>query len=269
MSLTLSERVKNYENSTDFKLLSRLPIFIRLSLRSFNRVSKKIEKPYDKNFSDLLSKTLLSTISEIDNSVLGFYYYDTFNIVIKNDPLKDDSNWLGNSIQKITSVTSSLMTYNFYKLFNELDNKLEITGPVIFDCSVFPLPSIDEVFNSLIDSQSSCIVNCINLLSYDFYSKKYGKNEASSFLEKKNTSDRILLLKDDFNFDINTECDSEFLYGIVLYKVPYIYTSSTGSIRKNKWIIDKKTSKFKDDKNSILNILHSGYDVFRIGRDIS
>ena len=266
--MTLSERIELYENSTNFNLLNKLPLFIKISLRSFNRVSKKLEKPYCKEMADLMSKTLLGTISEIDNSVFGYYYFDSFNIIIKNDNIKDDSSWLGNNVQKISSVSASLATYNFYRNLKDYYDNLDIIGPVIFDCTVFPLPNMDESLNALISSQNNCTVNAINLLSYDFYYKKYGKQEASAFLDKKNTSDRILLLKEDFNFDIKKDCNSEFLYGIIAYKVPYIYSSNGNNLRKNKWIIDKNTSKFNDDKGFILNILSSGHDVFRIGRDI-
>lgn len=268
MNLSLSDRIDLYKDSTKYILLNKLPVCIQMSIRSFNRVSKKLDKPYDSLLADLMSKTLLSTISEIDNSVFGYYYYDTLTIIIKNDHNKDDSAWLSNDVQKMASVSSSLATYNFHKLLNEYPIKLDITGSVLFDSLVYALPSAEETLNSLIDSQNKCIINTINLLSYDFYAKKIGKNAAASFLEKKNTSDRILLLKEEFNFDIKTDCKSEVLYGIAAYKIPYIYNNESVNVRKNKWILDKNLFKFSDDKNYILNILNSGHDVFRLNRDL-
>lgn len=269
MNLSLSERIKSYESASEVRLLGKLPIFIRLNIRSYNRVSKKLDKPHSYPMSDLLSQTLLGTISDIDNSVFGYSFYDEINIVIKNDGIKDDSTWLSNDLQKMASVASSLATYNFYKTYAEMENKPEIAGQVIFGACVFAVPNVDEAMGALIDSQNNCIINAINLLSYDFYAAKYGKSEASAFLEKKNVSDRILLLKEEFGFDLKADCKPEFLYGTTAYKVPHMYASTGGSVRKNKWLVDKNTTKFADDKNLILNILHSGHDVFRIGRDIS
>lgn len=261
---SFSDKIKTYEAAYDQKIIGGIPIVIRVDARSFERITRKLARPFDPFITDILNNTMLDTIIDIDGAVFGYQYNDEINFIINSS----SQAWLKNSVQKMAAITASKVSINFLKnvLYHETPPTLE--DDVVFDATVFALPNITEVINYLILKQNDCKRNAILKSSLYELRKIYGKEEAEKILNGKKSKEKIELLSTECEVDFYTYYPSSFINGVAAYKVPHLIKSDdVNPIVKNRWMLDPDLSVFSEDINFIYNILESGHDIFREERD--
>ena len=266
MTELLSERQKAYEDVYDHRIIKRLPLIIRLDGRGFSRLTKRLPRPYCSKMLDLMANTMLNTAMEVEGAIFAYQQSDEITIVLRNDKSYDSEPWFQNRIQKIVSITASLATMFFIKNFSSMDNPPDINNNAIFDCRVFAVPSLQEAANNLIFRQQDCIRNAITSAAQAELGKQFGKKTALKLLHNKNSKDRLDLLLTKCSIDFDKHYPSAFRMGVGAYKIPTLIKDSENM--RSKWTLDKNVPSFITDKNFILNILHSGVDVFRAERDL-
>src|ERR1700710_1393213 len=138
-----------YENASDFQLLPKVPVIIKVGGRGFKTLTKSLNRPFDEKLINVFKNTLLNTIQNIDGAVFGFQYSDSFLFVLRNDRSYEDIPWYQNKIQEISGIVSSMVTINFFKNLIREDDLNELDGDAIFRSKVFLLPSVNEVTNYL------------------------------------------------------------------------------------------------------------------------
>lgn len=116
---SLSDRMKEYENIPNTRLIKRMPIMVRLDGRAFHTFTKKMDRPFDFYFMDLMNittKYLKDNIPdcriayvESDEITLALFPYKTFT----TEPMFDAR------VQKLCSVLASTATWIFNKTLNE------------------------------------------------------------------------------------------------------------------------------------------------------
>lgn len=131
---TLADRMKTYEKVSDYQLMTRCPVIVRLDGKNFSKATRLLEKP-NYVFSTLMGHTLLATIKDIGDAVFGYVNSDEITLLLKNDYNNTSQPWFNNRIQKITSIAAAMATYHFNSL-KEKDNDLKLKGMTIFDCRV-------------------------------------------------------------------------------------------------------------------------------------
>ena len=67
LASTLSERMKEYENVTQLKLIKKQPVIIRLDGRNFKSFTKGVDKPFDKDLSNIMQYVCLKLKENMDN----------------------------------------------------------------------------------------------------------------------------------------------------------------------------------------------------------
>lgn len=255
----LATRQKLYEEAYDIKIIKRLPIMIRLDGRSFTKLTRKIDRPYDIKMMDIMANTMLLTIMEIEGALFGYQQSDEITIILRNDQTFESQPWFANRIQKMCSIAASIATLSFNKYYTSLEEKPNLIGDALFDARVFAVPSLSEVVNNLIFRQQDCIRNAITSAAQTELGKKFGRKTAYEILEKRNIHDRLLLLKTQCNIDFDNIYPTCFKRGIGAYKVP----TFINEISRNKWTLDYEIPIFAQDKNFVMNILNSGHDLYR------
>jgi len=258
-----------YEDAYDFKIISKLPVLINVSGRSFSRLTRRLDRPFCNKLINVFKNTLLQTICQLDGAVFGFQYSDQFVFVLRNDRTFDDKPWYQNKIQDINSIVSSLISVNFFKNLVLEDELNELDGDAIFKTKVFALPSLNEVVNHLILKQQFCYGDAIFRATQAEFTKIYGKLETDKLLYGKKLDEKIGLLQDSCQIDYETYYPKSYRLGVAVYKIPKIIKSSNGDFQKNKWTIDSNLPSFIEDRNFLSNIIYSGHDVFRGNRDLN
>lgn len=265
MTESFSDRQKSYEESYDLKIIGRIPIIIRTDARSFRRISRKLERPYSQILMDIMGRTMLQSISEIDGAVFGYHYSDEILFIL----MPGDQPWYQNRIQKLCSVTSSIVSINFLKyLLLEDSEKIELEDDVVFSSDVYPLPSINEAVNHLIWRQQNYMRDSVSGAALAELTKAYNKDIAIRMLHGKKTEQKMDLLLSECDIDYEEYYPKDFRLGVCAYKVPKIIRTKENEVTKNKWVLDTEIPVFVSDRDFVSNILYSGHDVFRADRDL-
>src|SRR5580704_15490057 len=108
LSTKVHNRISSYEDISDFKLLPKIPIIIRLNGKSFSNITSEIEKPFCLEFMEAMSSTLIKLSKEAEGCIFGYSFHDEILLLIRNDQTTDTNPWFDNKIQKLASVTSSM-----------------------------------------------------------------------------------------------------------------------------------------------------------------
>jgi tRNA(His) 5'-end guanylyltransferase len=258
MTDTLRLRQENYEDAYRFTITKRLPIIVRVKLRNYKRLTQRLDKPFSKEFSEVMANTMLYTIQRIQDAIFGYYYYDQVVFVLRNDRGLDYEPWNQNDIQKMASIISSLMTIGFYKSIELFGKNLNIVGEGVFSAKTFALPYLTEVINNLIWHQRGCMKRAISGYSLNELSDKLGYDTAASILQEKSFEDKKELLLQHCGIDFIDDYPATSTLGVATYKIPTMVSNKT----RNKWTISNVPD-FLEDKDFLHNLLSTGIDVFR------
>jgi tRNA(His) 5'-end guanylyltransferase len=261
MTISLTDRHKEYENSYDFKITKKLPVIIRVDGKSFSRFTKNLEKPFCTELAEVMSSTMLQTATEMQGCVFGYHQSDEITFVLRNDQSLDSEPWFDNRIQKMSSIASSLVTLNFNRNLSKYN--LNVVGDGLFDARVFPVPSIAEAVNNLIGRQKDGIRNAISQAARHELHTVLGRKTSLKLTEGKTTAQRKDLLFEHCGIDYDDYYSSSFRHGIATYKVPSIISTAKGDVQRNKWVLNYNIPNFMEDKDFLYNILVNGKDVFR------
>lgn len=267
MSASIGNRHKLYEFAYDYKIIQRIPVIIRIDGRSFHSVTKKIQKPYCPKLTDLMAHTLIETIRQLDGAVFGYQQSDEITFVLKNDKTNETEPWFSNRIQKISSITAAIATYEFNKKFWGMDDRPNLIGQTIFDARVFAVPSISEAVNNIIWRQQDCVKNAITNAAQCELGKLLGRKTTSKLLHNKNQKVREELLQEKCGINFSEHYPNSYRLGIGAYRVPLLLESSNGDIVRHKWFLDKNLPVLSIEKEFIRGILESGKDIFRADRN--
>jgi len=151
MSNKLRDRIESYQDSSDYKLLSRVPMIICINGRGFAKATELLEKPYCAKFAECILSTTLRLCTEIEGALFAYQQNDEIVLVIRNDQTPDTTPWYDNKIQKICSVTSSIATMHFNNCATTID--LNLTGEPVFISQVFVVPNVAEAINTMVYKQ--------------------------------------------------------------------------------------------------------------------
>lgn len=256
MSQTLKNRVDSYLESTDFKLLNKLPIVICLNGKSTSKITSLLDKPFCSKFSDGMLSTTMNLCSEIDGILMAYQYNDEIILIIRNDQNIDTMPWCNNKLQKICSMTSSMATCYFNNYISKLESN--IMGDLIFTAQVFPVPTISEAINIIIYKQQHSFHTSIQFACFYELLQTYNKEEIKEMLNGLSIDEKIDLLKQERNIDFN-QYPHIFRRGAACYKTPKIING----IMKNKWSINTELPIFAKDQSFLNNLFRLGSDIFR------
>lgn len=167
---------ENYENRYRYKLARRIPVIIRLDGKNFHTLTKRCEKPFDKNFSDTMKLTALCLCQDIQGAKCAYTQSDEISILVTDFDSLETEAWFDYNIQKLTSISAGLAS-SFFTINYWWDRPTYIA---VFDSRAFNLPK-EEVCNYFVWRQKDWVRNSMQMLARDYFSHKE--------LYKKNTKD--------------------------------------------------------------------------------
>lgn len=193
---SLGDRMKTYEAVSRHFLTRRMPVIIRLDGKAFHTFTKGFKKPFDIILHNSMVNTMKYLCENIQGCVLGYTQSDEITLVLVDYQNIDSCAWFDNNIQKMASVSASMATMAFNKLFKEeVDRwfsqtifsngqigteeemarwnayKTSIERGAMFDARVFNLPR-EEVINCLIWRQQDATRNSIQAAGQYHFSHK-------------------------------------------------------------------------------------------------
>lgn len=255
-TLKLKDRIDSYIESSNYKLLSRLPIIICINGRSFSKITSLLDKPYSTQLADNMLSTAVRLCMEIEGAIFAYQYNDEIVIIARNDQTQDTSPWYDGKLQRICSITSSIATQHFNNF--AASTEMNLMGDAFFTSQVFVVPNITEAINTMVYKQQSNFIISIQLACYYELLKKYDKTTIKEMLADLRIDEKIDLLNQECNVDFN-DYPMPFRRGAACYKVPKI----VDNVVKNKWVVNSDLPIFTKDQSFLSNIFKNGADIFR------
>lgn len=258
----LIERMQRYESVYDNIVTCRLPIIIKCHIRNFNKVIRKLPRPYCPELWQIIRSTMFSTVMELEGAVFGYQVHGDIYYILKS--MDDDTPGpYGSKIQKIGSVASSLTTLNFLKQYLASDDQPDIIGEAVFESLVFVLPSTTEVCNYLIAQQQQGYHYAISVAAEEEMSRVV---ENTDFLNRKSINEKKEILQTECGIIFDNKYKQYFRLGSISFKAPKI---SDQEVVRKKWILEENSPKFIEQGDFISNIIRTGQDVLVPERDLS
>jgi len=237
--LSLGDRMKKYEDVTNFRLMPRSIVILRLDGTAFHTLTKRLhlEKPYDANFSSWMTQAALTLADRMQGCKLGYTQSDEMTFVLRSDQSEDSSAWFDNRIQKITSVSSGIVSSVFNRLLcaNYVWGSDDIIPVTTFDARVHTVPDLNEALNNLIWRQQDCVKNSISSAAYYEVAKKHGKKTTRKMLDGLNQDQRQELLFKEAGINW-ADYDPNFKNGITIFKESVEVTTENGQAVRRKWV---------------------------------
>lgn len=274
MNDELGKRIKEqYENRTRYFVPRRTYTVLRLDGKAFHTYTRGLERPFDKGLSEDMDAAIIAMLPEIQGAVFAYTQSDEISILVTDFEKPTTSAWFDGNVQKMASVSASIMTAEFNKLRWSRWLKLEanlpdikinpILGPrpsAYFDCRVFTIPDRIEVMNYFRWRQQDCVRNSVSMVAQSNFSHKklhgksqsdmhemlhqIGVNWATDFSDAEKNG--RIILKEEYEVDPgkypNVELRSMDKDGNVIESVP-IPLYRTRWVSKGAWVFTKDEGK--------------------------
>lgn len=211
---SLGDRMKNYENMTNYKFDKDAIIVLRADGKTFSKWTKRMgfSKPFDGILTNYMQEVMFNSAQKMQGCVFAYTQSDEITFVLKPGEKEESEPWFGNRMQKILSIGSSIVTLEMCKKIKDRN-----MFPM-FDLRAFVVPNLSEAANAIIWRQNDCIKNSISCSCYYESAKKIGKKTARKKMHGLNQDSQEKMLKEvsDKNW---VDYESRFKYGSACYRV--------------------------------------------------
>lgn len=260
----LGNRMKAfYEEIPKTRLIRRMPVMIRIDGKAFHTFTRGFKRPFD----DVLIKTMQDTAKYLCENIQGcqlaYTQSDEISLLLIDYQRFETSAWFDYKVQKMCSISASMATMAFNKLFilnfndlmidamqtEESDEKtieylgiLEkaCTNGVMFDSRVFNIPK-EEVTNYFYWRQLDASRNSIQMVGQANFSHKELQHKSCNDIQDMLMTQKCINWNDFPTYQKRGSCVVKEKY---LDATPE--STDSQSIR-SRWIIDKDIPIFKGD----------------------
>ncbi len=262
MNDNLGDRMKeNYENRSKTYLTRRTPVIIRLDGKAWHSFTRGFKRPYDEILHNAMNQTLQYLCENIQGCKFGYTQSDEISLLLTDfDTLTTDA-WFGYSVQKMCSISASMATMVFNRIFTELvdeynetldDNSSTldefaycgallkaVNKGAMFDARCFNIPE-DEVVNAFVWRQQDATRNAIQMLGQTHFSHKELQEKSCNEIQD------MLMTQRGINFN----------------DMPTVFKRGTCCLRDEigKWIIDTECPIFTQDREYISRTMVKNYE---------
>lgn len=263
----LGERIKSqYEDRTRFFIPRRTFTILRLDGKAFHTYTRGLNKPFDDDLIEDIDSAIIALLPEIQGAVFAYTQSDEISILLTDFATPQTSAWFDGNVQKMASVSASIMTaqFNLQRLCRigcggidrPLDKGAEwiqenYTAMAYFDSRLFTIPDRIEVMNYFIWRNQDCARNSVSMLAQSLFSHKQ--------LQGKSTLTMIGMIKAHesgaYSWD---DLNQGFRFGRVIMKETYVIPNCDdghgNNAERTRWT-SNRAWKFTEDKDKLLNMI--------------
>lgn len=184
--LDIGNRMKQYENITDYFLSRRIPVIIRIDGRTFHTITRKrFGKNWSLEFVEQMIETAKIVMKDMQGCNICYSQSDEINFLLTDYKTIRTEAWFGYDVRKMISISASLASSVFSRIYGK---------NVCFDSRCFSLPQ-DEVCNYFIWRQIDATRNAVQMAGREYFSHK------QLHLKTCNDIQEMLFKEKDINFN--------------------------------------------------------------------
>ena len=271
---SLGDRMKGYENISRAYLTRRVPVIIRLDGKAFHTFTRGLDKPFDKSLMKIMQLTMHYLCSNIQGCVFGYTQSDEITLVLTDYATIKTDAWFGYNVQKMASVSSSMATMEFNRLFRKefedmvlewtpdrkdlttFENRLAMLKDkqfkACFDARCFSIP-VDEVCNCLIWRQQDATRNSIEAVGQANFSHRQLMGKSCNEIQD------MLFKEKGVNWnDFPTDCKRGSACYRVVSEEEIDDPRNPGNkitVQRKRWVVDIGIPIFSQDRQFVERFL--------------
>lgn len=234
--MDLGDRMKLYEKVSQIDLTKRMPCIIRIDGKAFHTLTRGMDKPWDMRLVDCMLDSTKHLCENVQGVKLAYWQSDEVSLLLTDYEQLTTSAWFDKNVQKMVSVSASIMTAYFNDGYTNTFYDRHVTK-VFFDSRVFILPK-EEVCNYFIWRQQDAERNSIQGLAQANFPHKQLLNLSCDKLQDK------LFLEKGISWN---NCATWQKRGACVVKEYYEKDGAT----RSKWIVDWEIPIFTKDREYI------------------
>ena len=283
----LGDNLTQYENDSRIFLPKKTPVIIRVIGKSINTLSKNLKKPFDEFIINAMQETMKFLCEHIHGCKLAYTHPYEINLLLIDYDKANTTACFNNDLQKLVSVTASMATMKFNKVFSKsVDDfcKEKLQGPepwknledcdrkyinnllqaaskgAFFESKAFALPQ-DEVNNYFTSRQTEFSFKSIMIVAQAHFKHEYIQNKTSIELQHMLYNKKCINYSD---FPVHLKrgscCIRERYFtphekGEDTYINPITGNPEPG-MWKSRWIIEKETPIFSRNPEYINDFVY-------------
>lgn len=170
MNDTLGDRIKRYESASNYKLLPRSPLFIRIDGKAFHTFTRGLKKPYSQVLIDCMVHAAKETAKQMSGFKLGYIQSDEATFMLTDTDTLTTQGWFGYELNKVVSISSSLFTAYFNDFWQTQQEEIN-KGPklALFGSRSFTVP-VEDAPNVFIWRQRDWERNSVQMYARAYFS---------------------------------------------------------------------------------------------------
>lgn len=233
MNDSLGDRMKRYEAVNKHTLIPRMYTIIRLDGKAFHTYTRDFPKPFSVSLTNAMNKAAIALCKEIQGTKCAYVQSDEISLIMTDFDSYETQPWVGNVIQKITSLSASIATASFNAhIYESTGNTNYQEKMAFFDSRVFQVPTKIETINYLIWRQKDAIRNSVSMVAQSHFSPKQ--------LHKKSNIDKLNMIRDEAGDNWNN-----YPVGNRLGRFITKETYESNNQERSRWAIIEDTPEFK------------------------
>lgn len=267
----LGNRMKTfYEEIPKTRLMRRTPVIIRIDGKAFHTFTRGFKRPFD----DVLIKTMQETAKYLCENIQGcqlaYTQSDEISLLLIDYQRFETSAWFDYEIQKMCSISASMATMAFNRVFGETvsDLKVDDTKPMdryfeaaysgaMFDARVFNIPR-EEVTNYFYWRQLDASRNSIQMVGQSNFSHRELQYKSCNDIQDMLMTQKGINWNDFLTYQKRGSCvikedyfqsceDGNFVKLSDGCSDPYEDEESESGVWRSRWIIDMDIPIFKGE----------------------
>ena len=275
----LGKRMKMfYEQIPKTKLMRRIPVAIRIDGKAFHSYTRGFKRPFDDVLIKTMQETMRCLCENIQGVVIGYHQSDEITLILQDYKRFNTSAWFDYEVQKLCSISASIATAVFNKVFenNIYQYEAEMVRKnypedmikqfeaykkasqkcAMFDSRCFNIPK-EEVANLIYWRQLDATRNSIQMVGQANFSQKQLQNKSCNQIQD------MLMTQKGINWNDFPVYQKR---GSCCIKETYTNVETTGYSNKTvnfetttrtRWIIDLNIPIFKgEDRNYIEKLVN-------------
>lgn len=221
---TLADRMLYYRAKTEQSIPKNSYVLIMLDGKNFSqKIKKKFSLPFDENFIRLMNDTAAYVCSKVQGAKFAYTQSDEISVFVTDADAPESTLFFDGRLVKMLSVIASEATSYFNR--HVLDDKMAIENlsasdikqivegePLYqFDCKVWTVPTLTEVWNWFLYRSRDCTRNSKIQAAQTYLPHKK--------LLNKHTDEQVQMLKDEKGINWHTDYNDGEKYGRFIIKV--------------------------------------------------
>ncbi len=160
---SLGDRMKDrYENIYRHRVITRMPIIIRVDGKAFHTLTRGADKPFDNRVANSMDVAAQTLMKEIQGARIAYVQSDEISVLIIGYNTYASEAFFNGNIQKMVSVAASIAGVEFSLAYGKKG---------YFDGRVFNVPE-SEVCNAFLFRQQDATRNAIQMVGQAHFSHK-------------------------------------------------------------------------------------------------